>query len=130
MRLSLLQRYILVTGYTARSNRISRRLIDSFYLKRSNGPKRRDSRDTITKSLERLIDRELLTGYGRRTPHKWFIDEVKLTRLGRRQARRLLGEQQILPLFNRNLKSSPYRRSLSRWDISQRDDRRERNPKS
>ena len=104
MRLSALQRYILVTGYTARSNRISRRLIDSFYLKRSNSPKRVDIHDTITKSLERLIDRELLTGYGRRTPHKWFIEEVKLTRLGRRQARRLMGEQQILPLFTKKSK--------------------------
>lgn len=104
MRLSALQRYILVTGYTARSNKISRRLIDAFYLKKLNGNQRAGFRDTITKSLERLIDRELLTGYGRRTPHKWFIEEVKLTRLGRRQARHLLGEQQRLPLFGKNSK--------------------------
>ena len=54
--------------------------------------------ETITKSLERLIDKGLMIGYGRRTPEKWFIDEVQLTPAGRRAARITLGEQQRLPL--------------------------------
>lgn len=36
----------------------------------------------VTKSLERLIDRGCMTGFGVRTPKKWFIKEVKITRQG------------------------------------------------
>ena len=52
----------------------------------------------ITSSIESLIDRELMTGYGVRTAHKWFIREVSLTDKGRRVARKLQGEQMRLPL--------------------------------
>jgi len=37
---------------------------------------------TVTKSIERLIDRGYLVGYGVRTPKKWFIKEVRVTRDG------------------------------------------------
>ncbi len=39
----------------------------------------------------------MMVGYGVRTPKKWYIKEVKLTPIGRRLARKLLGEQQALP---------------------------------
>ncbi len=56
-----------------------------------------DAVNAITKSIERLIDKELMVGYGVRTPHKWYIHEVKLTVKGKKEARRLQGQQQILP---------------------------------
>lgn len=62
------------------------------------GEKSKDAVNIITKSIERLIDREMLTGYGVRTPHKWFLKEIKLTPKGRKMAKKLLGEQQTLPL--------------------------------
>lgn len=91
MTLSRLQRFILTDLLNHRLARSPRRQLNSFY-KRRAAPK--DIESVITKSLERLIDKELLVGYGRRTPHKWFIEEVRLTAAGRRLARRLLGEQQ------------------------------------
>lgn len=57
---------------------------------------RKEAMDSLTRSLERLIDHELMTGYGVRTPHKWYIKEVRLTPLGRKAARRIRGEQQKL----------------------------------
>jgi len=46
-----------------------------------------------------LIDRELLIGYGKRTPHKWFVTHVRLTRLGVKKAVEILEQKQIkLPL--------------------------------
>jgi hypothetical protein len=54
----------------------------------------------ITQSVESLIDREFMTGYGVRTPHKWFIKEVSLTDKGKKVARKLQGEQMRLPLGN------------------------------
>lgn len=91
MTLSRLQRFILTDILNNRLERYPRRQLNIFY-KRIVAPK--DIESVITKSLERLIDKELLVGYGRRTPHKWFIEEVRLTALGRRLAKRLLGEQQ------------------------------------
>ena len=52
----------------------------------------------ITRSLESLIDKELMIGNGVRTAHKWFIKEIKLTTKGNKQAKKLLGEQMALPL--------------------------------
>jgi len=55
--------------------------------KLGSGPKKKikDQVDAVTKSLERLIDKGMLIGYGVRTRKKWFIREVKLTRPGIRK---------------------------------------------
>lgn len=73
------------------------RLID-FYKTRKTAPRPSQQVKIISQSLERLIDREQLIGYGVRTPHKWYIKEIKLTPLGRKTAKKLMGEQQELPL--------------------------------
>jgi len=52
----------------------------------------------ITKAVERLIDQSLFVGYGIRTSQKWYIKEVKLTLGGHKLTKKLLGEQQRLPL--------------------------------
>lgn len=93
MRLSALQRFILRECYLSPRSRISRQPFSRFYAKREG----RATIDSITVSLERLIDRGLMIGFGRRTPAKWFIEEVKLTPLGRRVARSTYGKQQQLP---------------------------------
>lgn len=90
MRLSALQRFILRECYGQRKSRNDRKAFLKFY--RSRPPK--DATDSITKSLERLIDKGLMIGYGRRTPKKWFIQEVSLTPLGRKIAKLTLGQQQ------------------------------------
>ncbi len=95
MRLSALQRFILRECYQSAKTRVARQLFTSFYKKATTADKITDS---ITVSLERLVDRGLMIGYGRRTPQKWFIEEVKLTPLGRRIARASYGKQQQLPL--------------------------------
>ncbi|MBU0707753.1 hypothetical protein KKG41_05275 [Patescibacteria group bacterium] len=103
MRLSPLQKFILVEVYANRNKKTHRKLFNRFYQAQKKRPKPYDIQNIITKSIERLIDRELLMGYGRRTSRKWFIDEVNLTNLGRRIAKTLLGEQQTLP-FNKRRK--------------------------
>lgn len=58
-----------------------------------------DRTKIITQSLERLIDRGFLVGYGVRTPKKWFIKEVRITRLGIKQWEKFLErKQKKLPL--------------------------------
>jgi hypothetical protein len=60
-------------------------------------PRRQLRAKIITRSIESLIDKEFLVGYGVRTPHKWFIREIRLTAKGEKTGRKLLGEQMRLP---------------------------------
>lgn len=95
MRLSPLQRYILRESYQRKQLRIDRKLFTAFY----NTTKPPQSvQDSLTRSLERLIDKGLMIGFGRRTPRKWFVEEVRLTPTGRKFAKVALGVQQRLPL--------------------------------
>lgn len=95
MRLSALQRYILRECYQSRQKLISRHPFTKFYPIKT--PKSTVV-NSITASLERLIDKDLMIGFGRRTHEKWFIEQVRLTPLGRRIAKSTLGQQQRLPL--------------------------------
>ncbi|KKU38812.1 MAG: hypothetical protein UX54_C0030G0008 [Parcubacteria group bacterium GW2011_GWA2_46_39] len=97
MRLSPLQKFILRLCYS-RQPKISRKGFIKFYEKQKKKPSKDDIVNIITKSMESLIDKELMVGFGERTSKKWYIKEVKLTAKGRRQAKKLLGEQQALPL--------------------------------
>lgn len=106
MRFSALQRAILLTTLDARTTTVPRRLLRGFYAGRSPAPSTKDQEGDLTRSIERLIDRGLLSGYGKRTPRKWFIESVRLTPEGRRVARRFQGEQQRLPLPLANISAN------------------------
>ena len=54
--------------------------------------------NSIASRYESLIDKELMIGYGVRTPHRWFIKEIKLTDKGIKLTRKLFGEQLSLPI--------------------------------
>lgn len=97
MHLSHLQRFILLESREQPKSRTGRSAFLAYYLRAEASTHVKDQQDAITKSMERLIDRGYLTGYGRRTPKKWFIEEVRLTPKGKRAAQKLLGEQQQLP---------------------------------
>lgn len=107
MRISSLQKYILVQSILARRTVVLRNEFRPFYARQQRPPKIEDQQNAITKSLERLIDKGLLIGYGRRTPKKWFIDSIKLTPRGHRAAKTLLGEQQRLPFRLPSQKRNP-----------------------
>lgn len=98
MALSALQQYILREAYTWRGSNFPRQNLHRYYDRVKKKPSAEDMQNSMTKSLERLIDRGFMIGYGRRTPRKWFIETVKLTPPGRQLARRLLHDQPKLPL--------------------------------
>ena len=97
MRLSLLQKFILRACYLTPPRAVGRGGFAKFYEMQKVKPKPGDVVNIITKSLESLIDRGMMVGYGVRTQEKWYIKEVKLTPVGRKVARKLLGEQVQLP---------------------------------
>lgn len=96
MRLSALQKFILTECY-GRKGRLKKKIFLNFYDKQKDKPSEKDQVDTITKSAESLIDKGMMVGYGVRTPLRWYIEEVRLMPKGRKLARKLLGEQQLLP---------------------------------
>jgi len=96
MNLSKLQKYILRNSLASRKT--NRQKFVKFYNSQKIKPKTGIIIKIITKSLERLIDKGLMVGYGEHTQFKWFIKEIELTAAGRRLAKKLLGEQQKLPL--------------------------------
>lgn len=98
MRLSNLQKYILLECYSKKKGRLFKKNLAKFYNKKKKKPSDKDVQNIITKSVERLIDKELMEGYGVRTPHRWYITEIKLMPKGRKVAKKLMGEQQTLPL--------------------------------
>lgn len=97
MLLSRLQKHILMKCLS-KGERTTREVFYNYYKAVAHTPNHDDQVNSVTKALERLIDREFMVGYGVRTSHKWYIKEVKLTPKGRKLAKKLLGEQQVLPL--------------------------------
>ncbi len=95
MKLSALQKYILKQCFQNRKKAVSKSVLEKFYNNKKEKPK--ELINVITKSVERLIKKELVIGYGWRTAHKWFIRHVKLTPKGLKVAKSLFGIQQKLP---------------------------------
>ena len=95
MRLSNLQKFILLECYNSKTGRINRSRLSRFYdtIKFADRPKKNLEIKIITKSIERLINKGLLVGFGERTKEKWFIKEIKITVLGKKFAKKSLGEQ-------------------------------------
>ena len=95
MRLSDLQKYILLECINSKTGRIGRARLIHFYdaIKANKRPEKNLMTKIVTKSIERLIDKELLIGFGERTKYKWFIHDIKITREGKRVAKGLQGEQ-------------------------------------
>jgi len=71
---------------------VERENFRSFY--KTKKTKEKYQEEIITKSLMSLIDREMLVGYGKRTPHKWFVTHVRLTNKGIKKATEILESKQ------------------------------------
>ncbi len=101
MRLSTLQKFILLECLNSTASvgdgKISRGRLNKFYDKIDKKPKVEMMTKIVTQSIERLISKDFLTGFGERTKYKWFIKEIKLTRQGKREAKNLMGQQMKLP---------------------------------
>jgi len=94
MRLSALQKKIILECYF-NSGKISFEEIIKFY----KGKAIKNIKSIITKSLEKLIKKELISVIAKKTPHKLFIKEIKLTKIGRQLAKKILNQKQKLPLI-------------------------------
>jgi DNA-binding PadR family transcriptional regulator len=94
MYLSDLQKFIIKQAFFT-GPQCSRSVFGEYY------HKVRVKKKVITISLERLIAKGLINGYGYKTAEKLFINKVSLTANGKKEAKKLFGVQQTLPLKKR-----------------------------
>lgn len=97
MRLGPLQKYILMVSRTRRAQ-VSRNAFLDYYKSIKKKPSLEDRINAVTKALEKMIRRNLIIASGIKTAEKFFIKTVRLTPEGRREAKKLNGEQQTLPI--------------------------------
>ena len=95
MKVSALQKFILRECLAGQDGGMSKQAMTHFYLDKNVKPK--NVINDISKSIDRLILRDLAIGFGKKTSHKWLISRVQLTAAGKKYARRLFGKQQKLP---------------------------------
>ena len=98
MKLSRLQKYILKTTLQSNKPKVSRIIFEKFYDNTKKTPAKKIRANIITKSIERLIDKGLIVGFGEKTQYKLFITQVKLTLRGKKATQLLFGQQVKLPL--------------------------------
>jgi len=96
MRLSWLQKYILLQSFDSK-NKLDRKVLLGFYVASKKKPSREIMVNSITSSIDRLIKRGLIVGFGELTKEKTFINKIRLSKEGRLAAKKLLGEQKKLP---------------------------------
>ena len=96
MPLSGLQKYILKTCYGLKRAAVKGRFW-KFYQSAKIIPSKTEQVKIISRSIDRLINKGYLVGYGEKTRSKWYIAEIRLTALGSRLAKKLLGEQTKFP---------------------------------
>jgi len=84
MYLSKLQKYILLECYF-NSGKIY--LLDNL-IKFYSGKPPKNAKRIITKSLEKMVNKGLLSVVAKKTPHKLFIREIGLTKFGKKNSQR------------------------------------------
>lgn len=93
MKLSALQKYILKQCFASARGRITKKVIENFYS--SKTIKAKSIINDITKSIDRMIAKELVVGHGTKTAKKWYIKEVGLAPKGKRLVRTLFIQQKL-----------------------------------
>ncbi|MDD5071636.1 MAG: hypothetical protein PHQ42_02785 [Patescibacteria group bacterium] len=94
MRLSGLQKYILGQCYLNKNGLTPKADFYGFYPKKEFEENKKNIQDIINKSLESLVDKDLLIAFGHKTAKKWFIHKVKLTAMGKREAKEIIKQRQ------------------------------------
>ncbi len=94
MRLSRLQKYILDRCFYTKKGILGKRELVHFYSPVDIEKKRKKIMDTIHKSIEALVKKDMLVSFGHKTAKKWFIHKVKITKRGRKLIKELIKKMQ------------------------------------
>jgi len=102
--LSKLQQSIL-EECVEQKGQCARKDIDRIAGSLASKAKHENIKNVVTQSIERLIDRGMVIGFGTKTQHKLFITKIRMTARGKR----LIGEvqasrQQKIPMRRKKVK--------------------------
>lgn len=94
MRLSKLQKYILLTCFESRNNARLKTDLYAFYPKIELKKNKIGVQVSVQKSIDNLVAKDLMVAYGHKTARKWNVDKIKLSARGRKKARELIKKRQ------------------------------------
>ncbi len=94
MRLSRLQKYILTKCFYDKKGIVGRREFYDFYSREELNSRGKSVRIAVHNSIERLVEKDLLTAYGHKTAKRWFIHKAKITDRGKKIIRELIKKTQ------------------------------------
>ncbi len=97
-KLSRLQTFILTKSLS--SLETNKNIFATFYKDKKAKP--HDLEKIITSSINKLIKRDLVIAYCKKTKTKLFIERIILTSGGKKLAKQLLGIQEHLPFKYKN----------------------------
>ncbi len=95
MRLSKLQKYILDRCFYAKKGILGKKELLGFYLLKDLEERGKKIVDTIHKSIEALVKKDLLIAFGHKTAKKWFVHKRKSTRKGKKIRKERRGNRQV-----------------------------------
>jgi len=90
MRLSRLQKYILTKCYYDKKGIVGRRELYDFYSKEDLAHRKKSVEIAVHNSIERLVEKDLLTAYGHKTAKRWFIHKAKITAKGKKTIKEII----------------------------------------
>ena len=90
MRLSRLQKYILTKCYYNKRGIAGKREFYEFYSKDELDSREKSVQAAVHKSIDSLVEKDLLIAHGHKTAKKWFIHKVKITSRGKKAIRELI----------------------------------------
>lgn len=94
MRLSRLQKYILLRCYESKNTKVPKSVFYKYYPIKEVKNNKLGVQVGVQSSLENLITKDLVVAFGHKTAKKLYINKVRLTAHGRRTAKDLIKKRQ------------------------------------
>ncbi len=94
MRLSKLQKFILITCYEKKDKARAKTDFYKYYPAKELKENRLGVQVGIQKSIDNLVAKDLVAAFGHKTAKKFYIHKVRLTVRGRRKAKELIKQKQ------------------------------------
>ena len=94
MRLSRLQKHMLIKCFEARSFTVEKGVFFKYYSKKEREEKKNSIQIRIQNSIDNMVEKDWAVAYGHKTAQKFYIKKVRLTKKGIKMAEDILKKKQ------------------------------------
>ena len=94
MRLSKLQKFILMKCFEKKNNTELKTTFHDYYPAKEISKNKIAVQVALQNSIENLVKKDLVVAIGHKTVKKWYVNKVRLTAKGKRQANKLIKDKQ------------------------------------